>query len=188
MRELTPKQTEGPFYPIPYQNSQTPIEIEKGDWDLTQRGDKKEEALGEKIILFGLLSNMRGEPIANALIEIWQACASGRYHHPNDTNPAPLDPHFYYWGRIKSNEKGEYRFKTVRPGSYPASPSWTRPAHIHLKVHKQGYESLTTQVYFKNDPHHLKDEVLQKLAPKERKKLIVDFGKSGEGQFNIVLP
>ncbi len=128
-------------------------------------------------------------------MEIWQACVSGRYNNDKDPNPAPLDPHFKYWGETWTNASGLYSFKTIIPGSYPASPTWQRPAHIHYRVSKLGYHELTTQMYFKNDPLNEQDLILQNLAPEERQRVIIEFKSSGagfdpnslKGRFDLVL-
>lgn len=173
---LTPAQTEGPFYPINDQADK--------DNDLTWVKGRRSMAQGEPIVLKGIVQDEDCRPVENALVEIWQACASGKYNHPGDPNPAELDPDFQYWGRSVTNAKGEYDFRTIRPGYYPATSTWMRPAHIHLKVLRRGYEELTTQVYFKDDPYNSDDRILQALPANDRGKVIVDF-KQGIGVFNI---
>jgi protocatechuate 3,4-dioxygenase beta subunit len=168
--ELTPPQTEGPFYPIADQWDK--------DNDLTSVQGSNKKALGEVIVLKGVVSSADCKPLSGVMVEIWQACETGKYNHPGDPNTAKLDRNFQYWGRAVTNEKGEYQFKTIRPGHYQATPTWIRPAHIHLKVHRRGYEELTTQVYFADDPHNSKDRILQSLSPAERAQVIVDFNQS----------
>ncbi len=187
---LTPEQTEGPFYPISDQNDK--------DNDLTVVKGSNKKAEGEVIIVSGLVSDEECHPVKNALVEIWQACLTGKYNHPGDPNPAKLDPNFQYWGRSITNSKGEYSFKTIRPGQYEATSNWIRPSHIHLKVHKRGYEELTTQMYFKDDPHNIGDRILQSLSSEEKKRVVIDFKKPTDqfgnikeapkvGQFNITI-
>lgn len=180
---LTPAQTEGPFYPIEDQKDK--------DNDLTFVNGKTQKAKGKVVILTGVVQDDQCRPVENALVEIWQACETGKYNHPGDPNPAKLDPNFQYWGRAVTNAKGEYSFKTIRPGHYQATSTWVRPAHIHLKVHRRGYEELTTQVYFKNDPYNNGDRILQSLSLSERKNVIVDFKKmphqEDTGEFNITI-
>lgn len=180
---LTPAQTEGPFYPIKDQADK--------DNDLTQVVGRVNRAKGKVVILKGIVQDDQCRPVANALVEIWQACDSGKYNHPGDPNPAQLDPDFQYWGRAVTNQNGEYEFKTIRPGHYAATNTWMRPAHIHMKVHRRGYEELTTQVYFKDDPYNSGDRILQALSPSERRSVIVDFKKmphqADTGLFNITI-
>ena len=164
---LTPEQTEGPFYPIEDQKDKNN--------DLTFVNGSNKKAKGEVIVLYGVVKDQDCKPVKDVLVEIWQACVTGKYNHPGDPNPAKLDPNFQYWGQALTNERGEYQFKTILPGHYKATNTWTRPAHIHMKVHRRGFEELTTQVYFKGDPYNAKDRVLQSLSAKERENVIVDL-------------
>ncbi len=181
---LTPQQTSGPFYPA--------VDQEDKDRDLTNIQGSTEKALGEVVILKGIVQDENCKPVNGALVEIWQACATGRYKHPRDPNTAALDPNFQYWGRATSNEKGEYSFKTIIPGEYRATPTWVRPPHIHLKSHLRGFRELTTQVYFKGDALNKGDRILQDLTAAEREIVIVDFQKNANsaikvGTFNITM-
>jgi len=180
---LTPAQTEGPFYPIKDQ-------LDK-DSDLTFVSSKFLRAQGEVIILKGIVLGADCKPVENSLVEIWQACASGKYNHPGDPNPAKLDPNFQYWGRAITNSKGEYSFRTIIPGQYQATSTWMRPSHIHFKVHKRGYEELTSQLYFKGDRFNADDRILQSLSQSDQKNVIVDFIKLDDGprvgHFNITI-
>lgn len=179
---LTPEQTEGPFYPIADQ-------LDK-DNDLTFVKGSKKKALGEECIIKGVVRNERCEPVAGALVEIWQACATGKYNHPGDPNPAKLDPNFQYWGRATTNSKGEYFFKTIMPGAYQATSTWKRPPHIHFKVHLRGFQELTTQMYWGGNALNKNDRILQSMSREERELVIVEFKKVNEiktGQFNLTL-
>ena len=176
---LTPDQTEGPFYP-------TSDQMDK-DNDLTIIKGGSAFAEGETIVMVGVVTGENCRPVKGALVEIWQACATGKYNHPGDPNPAQLDPNFQYWGRAITNSKGEYNFKTIRPGHYQATSNWMRPSHIHLKVHRRGYEELTTQVYFKDDPYNSKDRILQSLSDEEKNKVIVDFKEQKDQQGNNIV-
>lgn len=166
---VTPAQTEGPFYPISEQLD--------SDNDLTYVKDNTEKAVGTVIYVTGVVTDGDCLPVKNALVEIWQACHTGKYNHPADPNPAEIDPHFQYFGRSVTNANGEYIFKTIRPGAYPASNTWMRPAHIHVKVHVLGFEELTTQMYFSDDPLNAQDLILLNLPPAERKRVVVDFSQ-----------
>jgi protocatechuate 3,4-dioxygenase beta subunit len=123
------------------------------DNDLTVKGASA--PLGEKMILVGRLLDADGRPIRDALVEIWQANASGRYHHVGDNHDAPLDPNFHGIGRTFTDAEGRYRFVTVKPGSYPwgnHSFAW-RPQHIHFSLLGNApVQRLVTQMYFPGDP------------------------------------
>jgi protocatechuate 3,4-dioxygenase beta subunit len=98
------------------------------------------------------------------MVEIWQANASGRYHHARDQHDAPLDPNFMGQGRVFTDAEGRYRFTTIRPGAYPwrnPGPGW-RPQHIHVGLHGSGFaQRLVTQMYFPGDPLLAFDAVFQ---------------------------
>ncbi len=178
----TPAQVEGPFYPIADQ-------VDK-DADLIMVTGKNQIAEGQIVIIQGIVTYQHCNPVAGTLVEIWQACKTGRYNHPSDPNPAALDPNFQYWGKALTNEKGQYRFRTIIPGAYQADVDWMRPPHIHFKVTKRGYMELITQMYFAGEELNNLDKILQRTPKAEQHKLIVQFQNSQEmqhptGQFNI---
>lgn len=123
------------------------------DADLTRQ--HAGEPLGERIVVGGRVVDEDGRPVPNALVEIWQCNAAGRYRHQNDTHDAPLDPNFSGAGRVMTDVEGRYRFVTVKPGAYPwrnHHNAW-RPAHIHLSLFGPSFLTrLVTQMYFPGDP------------------------------------
>lgn len=125
------------------------------DADLTKNAVVNGEAIGERIIVVGRLLDEQSRPISNALVEVWQANACGRYIHKQDQHDAPLDPNFKGAGRILTNANGEYHFTSIKPGAYPWGNhhnAW-RPAHIHFSVFGRAFNSrLVTQMYFPGDP------------------------------------
>ena len=159
-RKVTLSQTEGPFYPI--------IEQTDKDTDLTRYGDRDVRALGDVVLVVGRVLNEEGAPVEDAVVDIWQANAAGRYAHEKDPNPAPLDPNFQTWAIMTTSADGGYGFRTIKPGAYPVEPDWTRPPHIHIKVSKRGYRELTTQMYFPGDPLNDVDRLLNE-APEDRR-------------------
>ena len=183
----TPAQTAGPFYPGEAQFTTT--------HDLTRVPGKTKRAEGQIVHLSGKILDSNCQPIQNANVEIWQACASGRYNNPRDPNPAPLDENFGYWGEAFTNESGEFYFKTIKPGAYQADADWKRPPHIHVRVSKLGYRDLVTQMYFKGDPLNDIDLILLDTPADLRGQLVVDFmrgwgpdGTEGEmGEFTVKL-
>jgi protocatechuate 3,4-dioxygenase, beta subunit len=148
--------------------------VRDGDNDLTRHG--KSAPLGEKMILTGRVFDADGRPVRHSLVEIWQANASGRYHHPGDNHDAPLDPNFHGIGRTFTNAQGEYRFVTVKPGSYPWGNhafAW-RPQHIHFSLLGNApVQRLVTQMYFPGDPMLDIDPVYNSVPdPAARKRMI----------------
>ncbi len=123
------------------------------DHDLTRQHDG--EPLGERIIVFGRVMDTNGKPLPDALMEIWQANAAGRYRHDADNHPAPLDPNFSGGGRCATDAQGSYRFVTIKPAAYPwgnDANAW-RPAHIHFSLFGPAFATrLITQMYFPGDP------------------------------------
>jgi protocatechuate 3,4-dioxygenase beta subunit len=179
---LTPPETEGPFYPLNF-----PLDK---DNDLTFLKNQPQKAQGEVIWVQGRVQDEACQPVPGALVEIWQACTTGRYNHPGDRNPAKLDPNFQYWGKATTNEKGEYSFKTIKPGSYPVSWFWTRPPHIHFTVHSRGHSELTTQMYFAGEPLNRKDRLFRDHTPEEQAQCLVSFRRVKNvpvGIFNLTL-
>jgi protocatechuate 3,4-dioxygenase beta subunit len=108
--------------------------------------------------------------VPNALLEIWQTNASGRYIHSVDQHPAPLDPNFSGTGRCLTDSSGQYRFTSIKPGAYPwrnHENAW-RPAHVHFSVFGSAFLSrLVTQMYFPGDPLMPLDPIYNSI-PDER--------------------
>ena len=153
----TPGQILGPFYPL----NELPQNA-----DLTRVAGRTGRADGQVLNVMGRVLNLAGQPVRNAKVEIWQANAKGRYTHPSDTNPAPLDPNFEGSTVLATDSQGRYRFKTIKPAAYPAGPDLIRPAHIHFQVSGR-QDRLVTQMYFENDPYNDKDPFLSSAGRKE---------------------
>lgn len=176
----TPDQPEGPFYPVRDQHDKNS--------DLTLVAGHTNRALGQVIYVEGVVSDDVCKPVAGAVVEIWQACATGRYNHPGDAdNSGALDPDFQYWGITTTNAQGEYSFKTILPGHYRADENWMRPPHIHFKVHKRGYHELTTQMYFAGNVYNDGDLILRRLSDTEKDAVVIAMDPQGRCNFNIGL-
>ena len=183
---LTPSQTEGPFYP------ETTIEQQLyNDNDLSQKLGSHEYAKGQSVIVRGVVQNRRGQPLADSIVEIWQACASGRYNHSwDDENPSLLDNNFQFWGRAITDAEGRYEFKSIIPGKYPGRTA----RHIHYRVDSPGYRRLSTQCYFSDyGEDNMQDGIYRSLDRKERELVTVELDKPSDnqlpwsGDFNMVL-
>ena len=181
---LTPEQPKGPFYPVVDQ-------LDK-DSDLVVIAGQSRSALGEVILIQGKVTDQFCQPVVGALVEIWQACESGRYNHPSDTNTAKLDPNFQYWGKAVTDQNGSYIFRTILPGAYPAREDWIRPPHIHFKVSQRGYKELITQMFFSGEKLNQQDLIFQDLSKEEQQLVVVEFKKTNSqphpvGNFDIQL-
>ncbi len=179
---LTPRQTEGPFYP-----DRLPLDT---DNDLLVINDAITPAIGEITHLGGRLLDAGGEPIRNAVVEIWQVDGNGVYLHSGSDDGQKRDKNFQGFGRFLTGSSGAYYFRTLKPVGYPG-----RTPHIHFAVKMKGREKWTTQCYVKGEARNEKDFVLQGIQDaKVRESVIVDFAaikdsKIGElaANFDIVM-
>jgi protocatechuate 3,4-dioxygenase, beta subunit len=178
----TPWREEGPFYP-----DKLPLDT---DNDLIVVNDALTPAVGEITHLTGRVLDTAGNPIRNAIVEIWQCDANQVYHHSGDS-AAGLDRNFQGFGRFTTGSPGEYRFRTIKPVPYPGRPA----PHIHFKVKKGERELITTQMNITGHPGNLVDGVARGgLGIYDRELLQVEFNpikgsKLGElsAYFPIVL-
>lgn len=160
----SPGQTEGPFYPVVQQDDR--------DMDLTQIEGREGRATGEVIRVRGRVLDTEGRELVGATVDVWQANHYGRYSHPDDRNPNPLDPNFQGWGIVQTNSCGTYGFKTIKPGHYKIGRNATRCRHIHFKVSHPDRKALTTQMYFEGDPM-MADDVVLNGTPEELRQLLI---------------
>ena len=147
------------------------------DHDLTRQHEG--EPQGQRIIVSGRVLDGDGRPVPDALVEIWQTNAAGRYVDVADQHPAPLDPNFAGAGRCLTDSEGSYRFVTIQPGAYPWRNHYNgwRPAHIHFSLFGPELGSrLISQMYFPGDPLIPLDPVLQSIPDQRgRERLICRF-------------
>ena len=178
----TPPQTEGPFYP-----DKLPLDT---DNDLLILNDKLTPAVGEITHLAGRILDLNGNPLKNALVEIWQCDHNGAYIHSRSGNKEKADGNFQGFGRFLTASSGEYYFRTIKPVPYPG-----RTPHIHFAVKVKGKKELVTQCYIKDHPGNDRDGVLRSIRDeKARASILVDFApikesKVGElaAKFDIVM-
>jgi protocatechuate 3,4-dioxygenase beta subunit len=164
----TPPQTEGPFYP-----NKLPLDT---DNDLIVINDGLTPGIGEITHLTGKILDVKGNPVKNALVEIWQCDANGVYLHTNDSDKQKdkQDRNFQGFGRFLTGARGEYYFRTIKPVVYPQRPA----PHIHLKVKQGRRELICTQCYIKGFPGNEKDFVYMGVKdPKQRESVTIDFTK-----------
>ena len=178
----TPSQMEGPFYPV-----KLPLDT---DNDLLIVNDALTQAVGEITHLSGRILDPKGDPIRNALVEIWQVDNAGAYLHEGTSNKEKRDKNYQGFGRFLTGSTGEYYFRTIKPVPYPG-----RTPHIHFALKLKGREKWTTQCYVKGHPGNEKDGIYKSVKDeKQRAALTVDFApikssKIGElsARFDIVL-
>jgi protocatechuate 3,4-dioxygenase beta subunit len=178
----TPWLTEGPFYP-----DRLPLDT---DNDLLIVGDSITPAVGEVTHLTGRVLSTSGEPVRDAVVEIWQVDSKGVYLHSADSGRRQRDRHFQGFGRSTTSSRGEYRFRTIKPVPYTG-----RTPHIHVKVKKGERELLTTQLFINGHAQNRTDMVFRSIRdPLDRELVLVDFkpikeSKLGElsAHFEIVL-
>ena len=179
---LTPKQTEGPFYP-----DKMPLDT---DNDLIVINDALTPAVGTIAYLSGKVTDSKGNPLRNTLVEIWQVDNNGVYLHTRGGNREKWDSNFQGYGRFLTDSKGRYFFRTLKPSPYSG-----RTPHIHMAVSAKGQRKLTTQCYIKGEPRNNKDFILKRVqSEKARNSLIIPFNplpksKIGEvaARFDVVL-
>ncbi len=178
----TPRQTEGPFYP-----DRLPLDT---DNDLLIVNDSTTEAVGEVTHLTGRILDAKGNPVRNALVEIWQVDSKGAYLHTDSDKRDRRDKNFQGYGKFLTGVKGEYYFRTIKPVAYPG-----RTPHIHFSVGAKGMEKFSTQCYIKGEPRNERDGVLGWIRDeRQRASVQVPFApvagsKIGEldARFEIVL-
>jgi protocatechuate 3,4-dioxygenase beta subunit len=179
----TPTQEEGPFYP-----DKLPLDT---DNDLLIINDSITPAVGDVTHLSGRILDRRGDPIRNAVVEIWQVDNNAAYLHSKSDNYAKRDRNFQGFGRFVTSSTGEYYFRTIKPVLYPGR----KAPHIHFAVKTKGRDRFTTQCYIKGHPGNAVDFVLKGIRDATARELvIVDFAaikasRIGElaAKFDIVM-
>jgi protocatechuate 3,4-dioxygenase beta subunit len=161
-RVPTPRQTEGPFYPVEWSGDV--------DHDLVVVRGEAARALGQVLHVEGRVLNLSGDAVGGAAVEIWQCDANGIYRHPSDEDRGRRrDAAFQGRGRTVTDAGGHYRFRTIRPVPY----AWRTP-HIHFKVERPNRGELVTQMYVFGEPLNARDAVLSSIRdPRQRDSVIV---------------
>ncbi len=177
---LTSSQTVGPFF--------SPALLREG---ARRQVLVQPETIGEHIRIEGHVLDGDRLPVSDALVEIWQADAHGRYNHPADQRSGSLDASFVGFGRSGSENEGGYWFETIKPGSVPFDAERMQAPHICFTIFARGLlNHLVTRLYFADEPANASDPVLL-LVPEDRRATLLARGQQ-EGaslvyHFNIVL-
>lgn len=173
----TPIAAEGPYYP-----SET-MRYSDDDNDLVKIAEKTVQAGGQIVNLKGIVTDVALSPLAGIRIEIWQCDVNGRYLHTADRNTANPDSGFQGFGHTVTDKNGEYRFRTIKPVSYPG-----RAPHIHVKLFRDT-EVVTTQFYIKDHPENAQDFLYRRMTKDEQQSVVMDFSSINnalEAAVNVV--
>ena len=178
-KPLTAESPMGPFFPLDVPSD--------NDADLTWLKGHSKRASGQVIEVRGRVIDLKGNPIAGARLDLWQANAKGRYAHPADPAVMPLDPDFQGFASIVSDAKGDWRIITIKPGSYD-SPIGNRPPHIHFDVRGKTHRNVA-QLYFGEDAEaNAKDTLYKALGDQAATSVALrDAGDPGKYAWDIVL-
>ena len=175
MPGLTPFQTVGPFF----------------DFGLVIPGGEtiaQPATAGRHIAIEGTVLDGAGEGVPDALVEIWQANAAGKYRHPDDGTPAPIDPTFDGFGRIATAAAGRFAFTTIFPGRVGGLRGSLQAPHLVVGVLARGVLTrLVTRMYFADEPSNEEDHVLQLVPPARRPTLVALPAGPDRYRFDIVL-
>ncbi len=181
--QATTSQTVGPFFKIGLQQ--------------LYRDDLASEGVsGERVTIQGRVLDGDGNPVPDAILEIWQANAHGKYAHPEDTQDKPLEPGFKGYGRVPTNSDGRFRFVTIKPGPVPGPDGKPQAPHLLVSVFMRGVlRRLVARMYFpdepENEPGNATDFILNLVEPARRATLIAipkqSTGDAGTLEWNVVL-
>jgi protocatechuate 3,4-dioxygenase alpha subunit len=174
----TPSQTAGPYFHLGMTDTR-PVNCIAAP-----------QAKGERVWLTCRVIDGDGAPVNDAMIEVWQADAEGKYSHPDDVREKAADPAWFGFGRMATAEDGSCEFETIKPGRVPGSGSTLQAPHLNLAIFARGLlKQLYTRVYFAGDPANSEDPVIALAPPSRRGTLIAraDPARPGHWLFDIHL-
>ena len=175
MPGLTPFQTVGPFFAFGL--------VFDGGETIAAEG-----AAGRRIAVAGTVRDGKGDPLPDALIEIWQANGAGKYAHPADGRDLPRDPPFDGFGRVPTSDDGSFAFTTVMPGRVPAPSGGLQAPHLAVGILARGLQTrLVTRIYFEDEAANVGDPLLALVPAARRGTLIARRVTAGRYRFDIVL-
>jgi protocatechuate 3,4-dioxygenase alpha subunit len=175
----TPSQTVGPFFHLG---------MERPEWsDLAAGGPA-----GERVAIEGRVIDGDGAPVPDAVIELWQANAAGRYNHPDDRQEEkPIDPHFRGFGRVATDAEGRFRVTTIKPGPVPGRGNALQAPHINLMIFARGLlKHLFTRLYFADEPANASDPLLSSIEDAAARRTLLarpEDGGTALYRFDIIL-
>lgn len=175
--QATTSQTVGPYFKIGLQ------------W-LNRDNLAGDGVSGERVTIQGRVLDGDGVPVPDAVLEVWQANAHGKYAHPEDTQDKPLERGFQGYGRIPANKQGAFRFSTIKPGPVPGPDGKEQAPHLVISVFTRGLlKRLVTRMYFPGDARNASDPILSLVEPAQRSTLIAKNTAGGPGalEWNVVL-
>jgi protocatechuate 3,4-dioxygenase alpha subunit len=175
MSGITPSQTVGPYFGILLRSR-------------SKRRQASDATHGTPIVIEGQIVDGAGAPIPDALIETWQADASGRYRHDDDCRPQQPDSNFDGYGWAHTADNGGFRFDTIKPGRVPAPDGGEQAPHIVVSVMARGILTrFVSRIYFDDEAANAEDPILA-LVPEERRQTLI-ARRSAEGHylFNVVM-
>jgi protocatechuate 3,4-dioxygenase alpha subunit len=185
MSEITPSQTVGPYFAYglaPHSRCDWSPDRKAYDWKETVGANLvTPDATGEKIRIEGRVTDGDGAPINDAMIEIWQADAQGRYASPRDGRARP-NTQFKGFGRSATDKDGVYSFDTIKPGAVPGPNGKTQAPHIVFCIYSRGMlRQVYTRLYFADDAANTGDPILA-LVPEDRRGTLLAYKQAKGGQ------
>ena len=173
----TTSQTVGPFFSIGL------------EW-LYRSDLAASDVSGERVEISGQIFDGDGQPVPDAILEIWQANAHGKYAHPDDAQQKPVEQNFSGFLRVPTDENGRFQFTTIKPGRVPGPAESLQAPHLVVSIFTRGLlRRLVTRVYFPGEQSNADDFALSLVEPQRRSTLIANNveGQPGKLQWNIVL-
>jgi protocatechuate 3,4-dioxygenase, alpha subunit len=175
MPGLTPSQTVGPFFHI-------------GLDRLFHNDLVPEHFNGAPVTFTGQVLDADGEPVPDAVLELWQADHLGRYWHPSHPSSSEPEQQFPGWGRVPTDDRGHFEFRTIQPGRVAGPKGTTQAPHINVTIFMRGLlRHLFTRVYFDGDSANATDPVLLSVPEPRRYTLIAKRSDADHYTWNVML-
>jgi protocatechuate 3,4-dioxygenase alpha subunit len=171
----TPSQTVGPFFHI-------------GCTKLMVSDLANPNVPGRHITVEGRILDGDRNSVPDAMIEIWQANAAGKYAHPEDLQDKPLDAEFKGYGRVATDQNGKFRFTTIKPGPVPGPENKMQAPHLEISIFMRGLlKQLVSRIYFPGDSANSSDPILTLVDPTRRETLIARADSNNSFRWDVIL-